>query len=95
MVAFRAGEPSWCLTHSEGAVVGLNFCSNGFGSGSGGDAVDDELGPSLAYPRQGDGEFMEGLHKDGEVWFVDGAQELRCNCKNEVVSGSDICQDKG
>ena len=30
---------------------------------------------------------MEGLLKDGQVWFVDGAQELRRNRKNEVVGG--------
>ena len=38
---------------------------------------------------------MEGLLKDGQVWFVDGTQELRRNRKNEVVDGSDVCQDKG
>jgi len=75
LAAFRAGEPSWCLAHLEGRVVGLDFCSNSFGGGGGGDAVDDEAGSSLAYPRRGDGEFMEGLLKDGQVWFVDGAQE--------------------
>jgi len=95
LVAFSAGEPSWCLTHSEGGVVGLDFCLDSFGGGSSGDAVDDEVGPSLAYPRLGDGEFMEGLLKDGQVWFVDGAQELRRNHKNKVVGGSDVCQDKG
>ena len=95
LAAFRAGEPSWCLTHFEGGVVGVNFCSNGFRGGGGGDTVDNEAGPSLAYPRRGDGEFMEGLLKDGQVWFVDGAQELRRNCKNVVVGGSDVCQDKG
>jgi len=31
LAAFRAGEPSWCLSHSEGRVVGLNFCADGFG----------------------------------------------------------------
>jgi len=65
LAAFRAGQPSWCLTHSEGGVVGLDFCSDCFGGGGGGDAVNDEVGPSLAYPRRGDGEFMEGLLKDG------------------------------
>jgi len=95
LAAFRAGEPSWCLTHSEGRVVGLDFCSNSFRGGGGGDAVDDEVGPSLAYPRRGDGEFVEGLLKDGQVWFIDGAQELRRNHKNEVVGGSDVCQVKG
>ena len=51
LAAFRAGKPSWCLAHLEGGVVGFDFCSNGFGGGGGGDAVDDEVGPSLAYPR--------------------------------------------
>jgi len=51
LAVFRAGEPSWCLTHSEGGVVGLDFCSDRFGGGGGGDAVDDEACPSLAYPR--------------------------------------------
>ena len=51
LTAFRAGNPSWCLTHLEGGVVGLDFCLNGFGGGGGGDAIDDEAGPSLAYPR--------------------------------------------
>ena len=49
LAAFRAGEPSWCLTHSEGGIVGLDFCLNGFGGGGGGDADYDEVGPSLAY----------------------------------------------
>jgi len=95
LAAFRAGEPSWCLTHSEGWVVGLDFCSDGFVDGGGGDAVDDEAGPSLAYPRRGDREFVQGLLKDGQVWFIDGVQELRRNRKNEVIGGSDVCQDKG
>jgi len=47
LAAFRAGEPSWCLSHSEGRVVGLDFCADGFGGGGGGDAVDDQAGPSL------------------------------------------------
>jgi len=38
---------------------------------------------------------MEGLLEYGQVWFVDGAQELRRDRKNKVVGGSDVCQDKG
>ena len=37
------------MTHSEGAIVGLDFCLDGFGGGGGGDADYDEVGPSLAY----------------------------------------------
>jgi len=95
LASFRADVPSWCLTHSEGGVVGLDFCSNGFRGGGGGDPIVNEAGPPLAYLRRGDGEFVEGLLKDGQVWFIDGAQELRHNRKNEVVGGSEICQDKG
>jgi len=58
LAAFRAGEPSWCLSHLEGGVVGLDFCAEGFGGGGGGDAVDDEADPSLADPGRGDWEFM-------------------------------------
>jgi len=50
LAAFRAGETAWCLTHSEGGVVGFDFGSDGFGGGGGVDAVDDEAGPSLANP---------------------------------------------
>jgi len=38
---------------------------------------------------------VEGLLKDGQVWFVDGAQVLRCHCEDEIVGSSDISQDKG
>jgi len=51
LVVFRAGEPSWYLTHLEGGVVGLHFSLNTFRGGGGEDAIDNEAGPSLAYPR--------------------------------------------
>jgi len=48
LVAFRASELTWCLTHSEGRVDGFDFCPDDFGGSSGGDTVDDETHPSLA-----------------------------------------------
>jgi len=38
---------------------------------------------------------VECLLEDGEVWFIAGAQVLMRNCENEVVGGSDLCQDEG
>jgi len=95
LMAFRAGEPVWCLTHLEGRVGGFNFSADSFGGGTGGDAMDDEAGPSLADLGQCYREFGKCIFKDCKVWCVVSTQMLGRNCKDEVVCGSDICQNEG
>jgi len=83
------------LTHSEGGVGVFDFGSNCFGGGGSGDTVNDKTSPSLADPRGGDWVFVECIFEDGEVGFVACSQVLGCDCEDEVVGGSDVCQDKG
>jgi len=75
-MAFRAGEPVWCLAHSEEGVCGFDFGLGSFWYSSGGNAMDDEVSPSLADASRCDREFMEGLLKDGQVCFVGVAHVL-------------------
>jgi len=90
LAAFRAGEPTWSLTHSERWVGGFDFGADGFGGGGGGDAMDDETSPSLADPGRCDREFVECIFEDSEVGFVADAQMLGRNGEDEVVCGGNV-----
>jgi hypothetical protein len=92
--AVWAGEPTWCLTHSERGVGGFDFVTDGFGGSSSGDAMDDEAGPSLANPGRGDWVFVERIFENCEVWFIVGTKMLGRDREDEVVCGSDVCQDE-